>query len=706
MKTLRPLWLLPFLLVSIFHPTLGFNSFIKPALKPVHQNVHFAQSTDIYLKTGEAVINFEIPLQAAACFSHNFNKAVHAAHPIQEPFGHELRVAKWGKLRMLDNITAGIDETLEIMGFKTAIKKNCDLPKYQVYLDVNPQVRKAKRPSPPATKPLPKIDPNCQALRIGASCAVRHRSRRSPGHRPTRRKRQIVRGLTQIATQKLGEMAASTIKRHLKKELPQADRPTYDGWNIFLSVAEKITRGIAGMNFGSIVSAGGDIANMMTYFKVSSRLNKLTEHVSEIDTKVGQLTINMVEVLTSLKEDRLGHMYERIKDYIYEFKLELDRILVSIVQGYFPRDMFEMLAFTKAVDALELEANQNSDTLLDKSPMAALQSKMGWAYEDTGNLNVHLRTDITRTSLKMVLHQIFLTPIQTATGRVIIVMTENEYKTCRNVAGKLICPDARVVHKKDLGVTGYNDAMCVHATFTMDNAGIKQYCTYTRPRQEENIQSVSDNEFLGYSNRSLTIHVKCNTLGEDYLQTQPGAFILELPDGCKADAPAHTVWNIYLLAAQSIYLQRRWTPPEALTTFGNHTAKDIGFLIDTSKTLNDLTNLHLLEQQHREATKQRQEQELAQRKLQESQNNWFGPGAILFASLCAIIVAAIIFYCGCIYQQKLRNCCLGCCSTPSEKNQPLNTQGHHQNQPVDDEHVYAPKGPTPASRTTGQNPVQ
>ena len=162
------------------------------------------------------------------------------------------------------------------------------------------------------------------------------------------------------------------------------------------------------------------------------------------------------------------------------------------------------------------------------------------------------------------------------------------------------------------------------------------------------------------------------------------------------------VWNIYLLEAQSIYLRRRWTPPEALTTFGNHTAKNIGFLIDTSKTLNDLEEQRLLELQQRIEDQQRQERKLAQRKLHESQNSWFGPGTIFFASLFAIIVIAIALYCGCRNRQALRSCCAACCPKPQKKDKPLNTNGHHNHQPDDDEHFYASAGPIPAPRTANE----
>ena len=651
----QPFFFWAFILIAADQPTISaFNSFLEAKVKPVHASIHFAKSTEVWLKTGEAVINFELPVQATACLGINFNKAVHATHPITTPFGEELRLADWGKLRDMDNVTEELKDNLEIMGFKEQILKICDEPQYQVILDVDPEVRQARKPTPPEPR-TPKVDPNCQALRIGASCSVYpRRRRRSVGHRPRRAKRDLTNrdgrfSIRNAAARKLGKMAAATIEKHLAK-VPVEDPPKLDQWEIFVSAAEKIIRGISGMHVGSVLSAGGDIAGILGYFKCSARLNKLTEHVTEINTRVGKLAESMVKVLNTLEEEKLGHMYQDILDYIRRFNQELDRIIVAITQGYFPKDMFEMPAFKTAVEALELEASQKGDTLLDKSPMAALQSPMGWSFEDTGNLNVYLRLDVTRESLRMVLYQIFFTPFMTSNGPMVIdteirflattvtpsntflVMTMDQYKTCRNVAGKLMCPDARVVHKKDNMVPGFNDAMCIHAAFIADNEGILRFCTFTRPIREETLQSVSDNEFLGYSNRSLTIMVHCqNSQISTHLESPPGTFILEMPDGCKADSPAHTVWNVYLLSSQSIFLQRRWRTPHALTNIVSLPPSDIEFLVDTRKTLANLQAKH----------------QTTTRQLEETQREWMGPGTIVFASLFAAVLAIAAIYCSC-----------------------------------------------------------
>ena len=688
----------------------AFNSFVRPTVKPVARSIHFAKSSELYLKTGEAVINFELPLQAAVCLARNFNDAVHRTHPVTTNFGKELRIVEWAKLKFLDNTTKEIEDTLEIMRFDEALYKHCDKPQYQVLLDTKMETRKAKRPSPPTKRPIPTVDPNCQALRLGASCGLGHRrSRRSVGKRPRRQKRQTTRrnngifgAIRSAASDKLGEMAATAIERHITRRNKRNDEVKYDGFNLFATFAEKLTRGITGMNIGSIVQAGGAIADTLMYFKVASRLQKLTEHVTEIDTRVGEIAIKMVSILETLKEETLGHLYQRVQKQIEDFRDELNRILDAITQGRFPRDMFDMPAFKKAVEALELEAAQYGDALLDTSPMAALQSPMGWSLEDTGNLNVFLRLDTTRDSLRMVLHQMFLTPFPTADGPMIIdtaikfiavtktpsntflVMTADEYKSCRNTAGKLICPDARLVHKKDLGVPGFNDAMCAYAAFSLDNTAIKKYCTFTRPKQEESLQSVSDNEFVGYSNRSLQVSVSCHTSGSHHLETPPGAFILELPDGCKADTPAHTVWNIYLLSAQSIYLRRAWSTPEALTSIISLSASDIQFLIDTKHTLEDLAQRHIEESRH----------------FQESQTSWFGEGAILFGSLFALLLALVVLYCGCKNKEALCKAVKFIRNKRQQKKQTLTTHSQHGS---NGDHTIALAGPTPSARTTVNN---
>jgi hypothetical protein len=645
-------------ILALLTPTEAYNSFTKARALPLPGNIHFSQSGELYLKTGEALVNFELPIAPTACLAINFNKALWAKHPKGDDFGEAVRSPVNGKCKTLQDSIDEIKRYLKIMGFWTHIEPLCYLPQYQVVLNVDPAARIASRPTPPKPTKITRA-PNCMALRTGHTCAHMRNKRDNTAN-------NLLNGILDIyatpaidkIANKLGKTAAKTIQKALNKHAMKTEKDNVylDGWQVLMDIPAKILRGTAGFGVGKVLEVASDFATALTLFKTSARLNKLSAHVEELDTRMGEMTKVIADVLNHLEQEWIGHNYGSICRQIETFSDDLNLITTAILQKYFPPIMFRMKAFEAAIKELQKEAREKGDELLHTSPMGALQSSMGYTYESTGNLNIFLKLDLTRESLRMKLHEVFLVPFQTSNGLLVIqtdikyiavtetpsgsfiTMTAEEYKSCHYVAGKLLCPNARVVNKKDLAMPGFNSAMCIFSALNTDNNGIKKFCTFTRPLELESLQSISDNEFIGFSTRPLVIAILCETEeATKFVETEPGTFILEMPDGCKADSPGHTVWNNYELSAQSIYLRRRVTIPHALRTLSNQTSEDIKFLVDTHKTLLDL----------------QERNDVAQRSIFRQQLAYNNPFVFGLSITIAVFLTAAILYCSCKHRKAI-----------------------------------------------------
>jgi hypothetical protein len=136
-------------ILALLTPTEAYNSFTKARALPLPGNIHFSQSGELYLKTGEALVNFELPIAPTACLAINFNKALWAKHPKGDDFGEAMRSPVNGKCKTLQDSIDEIKRYLKIMGFWTHIEPLCYLPQYQIVLNVDPAARKASRPTPP-----------------------------------------------------------------------------------------------------------------------------------------------------------------------------------------------------------------------------------------------------------------------------------------------------------------------------------------------------------------------------------------------------------------------------------------------------------------------------------------------------------------------------------------------------------------------------
>jgi hypothetical protein len=368
---------------ALLTPTEAYNSFTKARALPLPGNIHFSQSGELYLKTGEALVNFELPIAPTACLAINFNKALWAKHPKGDDFGEAMRSPVNGKCKTLQDSIDEIKRYLKIMGFWTHIEPLCYLPQYQIVLNVDPAARIASRPTPPKPTKITRA-PNCMALRTGHTCAHMRNKRDNTANNLLNSILDVYAtpAIDKLAN-KLGKTAAKTIQKALNKHAMKTEKDNVylDGWQVLMDIPAKILRGTAGFGVGKVLEVASDFATALTLFKTSARLNKLSAHVEELDTRMGEMTKVIADVLNHLEQEWIGHNYGSICRQIETFSDDLNLITTAILQKYFPPIMFRMKAFEAAIKELQKEAREKGDELLHTSPMGALQSSMGYTYE-------------------------------------------------------------------------------------------------------------------------------------------------------------------------------------------------------------------------------------------------------------------------------------------------------------------------------------
>ncbi len=575
--------------------------------------LHFSQIGQVSIRTGEGLIAFELPLAVTSCLSYNFLNALDYTYGNDHPV--------WKKVPNLRDDVEQIRKANELMGYEQATRKLCHKPELRVNL--NPiKVATTTSSPPPTTAPTNKWNYRspCYRLRIGNPCTVR-------------RKRNILDFLNKA--KELVDMATTSHKSNRRLPIP-----TMSGLELFASTAKKIARAAAGFHLGSIINVGTTGLNLISMWKTTHRLNKLSAHVQEMYTTVGQLATSMANIINHLQHEHELDKYKSIANFIAQYRNTIHDTASALINRNFPTNAYDHKEFEQQIANLQNIAAEKGDEILNDSPLAILQSETSFLFDKHGNLNIYVKVPFFRKQLTMDLMRFHHTPFNTTDGphmidtniRYIAVtsipagtfftLTEAEFQNCRIITGRVVCPQIRSVLRVDHTITGKDDQRCIHAAFTGNNIGVGQFCSYKKATIAELIDPISETDFLAYSNRHTRIAAKCNKNPHSN-EANPGTYILSMKDGCSADTQGTTIWTAYTLDAQNTYLDRNWQPPAAFQALQNLKQEDIRILTEEKITIKQL----------RERTNQRAQE------LKETHNMWNNPVTITLFVILALFLA-------------------------------------------------------------------
>jgi hypothetical protein len=135
----------------------------------------------------------------------------------------------------------------------------------------------------------------------------------------------------------------------------------------------------------------------------------------------------------------------------------------------------------------------------------------------------------------------YLAVTQRPTG-LFIAMSPEEFGSCQNLAGYLICPELPMFKKRDGTLNGRDNDRCLHALFSNDPSSMIKFCTLERADSVERIVSLGYNKYVIFTPKRVTLRVDCPGVPLQRYEINHVATIY-LPPACMAETDANFVWG-------------------------------------------------------------------------------------------------------------------------------------------------------------------
>lgn len=172
-------------------------------------------------------------------------------------------------------------------------------------------------------------------------------------------------------------------------------------------------------------------------------------------------------------------------------------------------------------------------------------------------------------------------------------LSKDDYKDCRIVMGKFVCPHGRVVNVHSNGdIEGMDSDRCIYALHVESEIGIKTFCRYRMARKTEFVDPIDDNKFSFSSPRDKKITVSCLDNGgqpvTQYLHASKGTSTIFLPPGCSGFSGFTKFFTEDRIASPTTYNARPWADPSAVQFLASASKEQMEDLILRHKTIIDL----------------------------------------------------------------------------------------------------------------------
>ena len=601
--------------VVAFSASIPMPSDSRVTIERQDRPVHFSFLGDMKTPTGKGVIVAEIPIGPAVCLSRNLRDAMQTTYASD----HWM----WAKgAPTLREDVAEMENLMKLMQFDSHLDTYCKQPQFKIILK-DATYRKLSKGTPGKDPSFDAAivyaEDNCWSTRLGLSCSmgrlprlprskreadwddiddiiediVSHRTKRSPRFNNFVRK---VAGNRQAFMQLL---------RNSQMKLPKLD-----GFNVITPIVNKAARffSLSSSNpVMAVLQIGGAITNALAYMRITSRLNRLSAHVQELETKLGVTIKVLVKALQALEDQNRVLQLQAATLEVNNIKNNIRDTFQALVHEQFPVHLFNDQTFQKQIKELKNRAKENGDELMYDNHLNLIQGKTGFTYEDTGNLNIFLEVDLHDPELEMNIYRFYSAPIKTKyygnvqlrnqithiaatkTLTMFVTMTHTEFNQCSLKHNARTCPKSTDILINDPTLRGYDQSRCVMAILASNDEAISAHCQFEEATTVEFLTRIASNQFLGYSRRTLKISVTCPNLDIPiYAQAGEGLFILTAPDGCKITAPAQYVMTAYELSPLQTYHDRAWSPPAAFAMVANMMQTDGELLIQERLTLEEL----------------------------------------------------------------------------------------------------------------------